>query len=133
MCSQKVMYHVGGNADPSSCGGFVFEDERQGETTPSPLLSVDGTLTFDGAETFEVPDSALLGEIEGSWSVSFWVFPREGANGKHRTLFYKGKAGGHRTPSAWFLPDSNRITMRISSEESMDEGESSVAEVGVEE
>ena len=106
-----------------------MQDGANKVTTPSPLVTVDGTLAFDGKETFEVPDSTILGASEGSWSISFWIFPHEGANGKHRTLFYKGKAGGHRTPSAWFLPDSNHITMRISSDASMDEGQSSVAEV----
>lgn len=59
----------------------------------------------------------------GSWSLGMWVLLLEGPTGQHRTLFYKGEGQGDRTPSAWLLPASNRLTLRASVEGSPDLGE----------
>lgn len=49
----------------------------------------------------------------------------EGPTGLHRSIIYKGipdKDLLQRTPSAWLMPDSNRITIRVSTEDNPDEG-----------
>lgn len=53
-----------------------------------------------------------------------WVRLMEGPTGEYRALFYKGTgAGGHRTPSAWLLPHSNRLAIRVTSDFNHDVGE----------
>lgn len=54
--------------------------------------------------------------------MGFWVMLLEGPTGHYRTLFYKGDGHTARTPSAWLLPDSNRLTLRASVEGSADLG-----------
>ncbi len=49
----------------------------------------------------------------------------EGPTGLYRSIMYKGipdKDALQRTPSAWLLPDSNRITIRVSTVDNPDEG-----------
>lgn len=49
----------------------------------------------------------------------------EGPTGKFRALFFKGDLAGldgQRTPSAWLLPHSNKLTIRVSSDISADLG-----------
>jgi SEL1 protein len=44
-------------------------------------------------------------------------------NGSFRSLFYKGDGVDiHRTPSAWFLPVSNRLALRATTESQDDMG-----------
>lgn len=52
-----------------------------------------------------------------------WYYMVEPPNGVFRALFYKGDGiEVHRTPSAWFLPVSNRLALRVTSEDSPDVG-----------
>ena len=32
----------------------------------------------------------------------------------HRGIFWKGFGNNHRTPSAWLIPNENRVTFRVS-------------------
>ena len=45
------------------------------------------------------------------WSLAMWVYVAEKTTSKHRCLFYKGptQSGGHRTPSAWLLPEQMKV------------------------
>ncbi|KAH8053532.1 hypothetical protein JL722_9374 [Aureococcus anophagefferens] len=50
-------------------------------------------------------------------SLAFWIYVAEEPSGAHRGVFFKGdvgRLGGARTPSAWLLPDSNRLALRVS-------------------
>lgn len=72
----------------------------------------------------------------GTWSLSFWLYlmPSSTDDATYRTLFYKGQqhAQQHRTPSAWILPHSNHITLRVSTDENPDVGGQSVSEISEE-
>jgi len=67
----------------------------------------------------------------GSWSLGFWLFLMEGPTGNFRTLFYKGDDKQARTPSAWLLPDSNKMTIRASGTDYADLGECKEALLGL--
>lgn len=56
--------------------------------------------------------------------MSMWVKILEDPTGSHRTIFYKGKTDGgeERTPSAWLLPDQNRVAIRVSTRSAPDKG-----------
>ena len=58
----------------------------------------------------------------GSWSLSFWLKVLEAPTPGFRTLFYKGDGQQQRTPSAWFLPNEHRLTIRASVEGAPDVG-----------
>ena len=64
-------------------------------------------------------------QATGSWTLSMWVRVLNPPDGTMRTLFYKGAYDGsrpNRSPSAWLLPDCNRLTLRVSTSESDDVG-----------
>lgn len=47
----------------------------------------------------------------------------EEPNGTYRAFLHKGSPdGSERTPSAWFLPETNRIALRVSTEDNPDVG-----------
>jgi hypothetical protein len=46
-------------------------------------------------------------------------------NGMFRALFYKGDGKENRTPSAWFLPTTNRFALRATAETNPDMGSDS--------
>lgn len=52
----------------------------------------------------------------GNWSVSMWVYLMHKPSSQYRSLLYKGNSNSSngRTPSAWFVPDSNYLTIRAS-------------------
>ena len=53
-----------------------------------------------------------------------WVYCVQSPTGSFRSLFYKGDGiNPHRTPSAWFLPITNRLAVRASTTNNFDLGE----------
>ena len=56
----------------------------------------------------------------------FWITR---PNGNFRTIFFKGDKSGLRTPSAWFMKNSNYIIMRFSSYKNYDIGFQSKNEI----
>jgi len=64
-------------------------------------------------------------QITGSWSLSFHILLLTGPTGAMRTVFYKGDYSGrdpNRTPSVWLMPNSNKLSIRVSSNVSTDVG-----------
>jgi hypothetical protein len=52
-----------------------------------------------------------------------WIRLLESPTNSFRTLFFKGSAEFmQRTPSAWLLPESNHVTLRLSTNDSVDSG-----------
>ena len=64
------------------------------------------------------PHDALprLAPVQTAFTVSMSVFLLDDPDVRHgyRALFWKGLAADDRTPSAWLVPGSNRITFRVS-------------------
>ena len=78
----------------------------------------DGVLAVDGTHALVVPHDALprLAPVQTAFTVSMSVFLLDDPDVRHgyRALFWKGLAADDRTPSAWLVPGSNRITFRVS-------------------
>jgi hypothetical protein len=56
-------------------------------------------------------------QSHGNWSVSMWIYLMQKPSSQYRALFYKGNSNSSngRTPSAWFIPGSNLLTIRATS------------------
>eukprot|EP00935_MAST-01C_sp_MAST-1C-sp1_P000630 g630.t1 len=96
-------------------------------------FSVTGVVALSGQHAFTLPHSLLPNQYDvgkglpssrgtGSWSFGFNYYLAEGSTGKFRSFFYKGDGHKHRTPSAWLMPQDNRLTLRVSTEVSFDVG-----------
>lgn len=84
-------------------------------------FEVQGVIALDGEHSLPVPNDA----IPSTFSLALWLNSIEEATGSHRALLFKGdpkRFGGHRTPSAWLLPNSNGLAVRVSSAERLDIG-----------
>uniref|UniRef100_A0A7S3JRD6 LamG-like jellyroll fold domain-containing protein n=1 Tax=Aureoumbra lagunensis TaxID=44058 RepID=A0A7S3JRD6_9STRA len=94
------------------------------EENKSPWFEAIGTLTLTGQhQALQLPDDELPGSLFPSslgGTLSFWLFGLEADFPQaHRALFFKGdvaRLGGQRTPSAWLLPGSGRLALRISAD-----------------
>ena len=78
---------------------------------------VEGVLAVDGRFALVVHDEELprLAPTEAEFTISMCVFLlHEPVHEHHAGLFWKGHGNDHRTPSAWLLPRTNRVTFRVS-------------------
>lgn len=84
-------------------------------------FEVAGVVALDGEHFLPVPHDA----VPSTFSLALWLNSIEEPTGSHRALLFKGDPmhfGGHRTPSAWLLPNSNGLAVRMSSAERLDIG-----------
>eukprot|EP00949_MAST-11_sp_MAST-11-sp1_P003373 g3373.t1 len=88
--------------------------------------AMEGTVALDGTRPLIILKSSVVDpDGDGAWSVSFWLQLAHGDDSdSHRALFYKGlnPSDNQRTPSAWLLPHSRTISLRHSTNASMDVG-----------
>ncbi|KAF0744070.1 hypothetical protein Ae201684_001333 [Aphanomyces euteiches] len=95
-----------------------------------PTLQVKGIIALDSVHFLQFPHSSVVTDGEGSWSMLWWLYVTQDATGRFRTLFYKGTGSDqHRTPSAWFEPQSRKLILRVSTELDMDVGMTSIGQV----
>lgn len=84
-----------------------------------PAVVWGGILSMTGSSSmFQIPYDITPGLVTGSWSIGFHIRLLAEPTGEMRTLFYKGDYSGrypNRTPSVWLLPNSNRLSVRVSS------------------
>lgn len=94
---------------------------------PIDAIRIKGIIGLKGKQSgITIPSDSIAAMQKGTWSLSFWVRLLEGPTGSFRPLFYKGDISGlERTPSAWLLPNSNRMTVRASMIENKDIGRDS--------
>jgi hypothetical protein len=110
----------------------------------TPIFSQNGVYAVTGQHSVVIGDSAFpvmvstftkvllcillfygiaYVQTTGSWSISFWIRLLEIPTGAYRSLLYKGSSDNiQRTPSVWLLPDSNKFTVRVSTDENSDAG-----------
>ena len=81
---------------------------------------LDGVLAVDGTYALVVSNDQLpsLAPISSTFTIAMSLFLHDDLNvasiDAHRGIFWKGGASGDRTPSAWLIPHSNRVTYRVS-------------------
>ncbi len=73
-------------------------------------------------DAIAIDNSTAINVGSGDFSVSFWFFLTEDANGNWRSLMRKSTADTTRTFSLWLHPDSNRVHFRISTSGSWNDG-----------
>jgi hypothetical protein len=88
---------------------------------PAPVFSSPGVLASPSHKLLKLNHTSLPPQT-ASWSLAFWLNLLEDSSGHYRPLFFKSHGGPERTPSAWLLPDSNRITLRATTAEEADLG-----------
>jgi len=81
---------------------------------------------FHGDIPYEITHATLPAVgVQGGVTVSLWalVFSEDPKRlSGHRTLFYKGLGGPDRTPSLFMSPNGYKLTLRVSTAQSKDEG-----------
>ena len=83
----------------------------------APWWDARGVFASAGDNALKIPAGELPLLGRGDFSLAFWIYVAEEPSGAHRGVFFKGdvgRLGGARTPSAWLLPDSNRLALRVS-------------------
>ncbi|KAH8081000.1 hypothetical protein JL720_8895 [Aureococcus anophagefferens] len=83
----------------------------------APWWDARGVFATAGDNALKIPAEELPLLGRGDFSLAFWIYVAEEPSGAHRGVFFKGdvgRLGGARTPSAWLLPDSNRLALRVS-------------------
>eukprot|EP00948_MAST-09A_sp_MAST-9A-sp1_P001077 g1077.t1 len=109
--------------------GILLTEEYHEIKRPIPKWSINEEMVFDGTSSVTLSDAF----INDMLSLCSWVwmppFDPNSKNAKHRTLFFKGHTNGHRTPSAFFLPHSNHLTLRLSTSVNLDTGIQSGTEI----
>jgi SEL1 protein len=99
-----------------------------------PHHRIQGVLSLTGeTEALQIQHKDLPTTMPKSWAISMWVFLHEGPTGKYRTFFFKGDKSGERTPSAWLLPDSQHLAMKVSTKGNQDLGLNSTSPLPVQE
>ena len=79
-----------------------------------PAISMQGLLAINGHDSITIPQDAVRSMVEGSWSLSLYIQLLTAPTGSYRSLFFKGAADSpQRTPSAWLLPTTNKIALRL--------------------
>lgn len=111
---------------------------------PQPELRIRGIVPMVGSQSLDITSQAapamvsqtlclsvclfpslsnLSFQNSGSWSLTMWIRLLDGPTGSFRNLFFKGFAStGQRSPSAWLLPATNRLAMRVSTVADVDIG-----------
>ena len=122
--------------DATHCGDVVVltsEGERPLNMDGiEPTYSMNGVAALDGTiPAMILPTELLPFGGRGSFSMSMQIYLMEDANGKYRSLVFKGPipSDGHRTPSVWLNPDSRRLSIRVSTSENMDQAFESTREL----
>ncbi|KAJ1458209.1 hypothetical protein M885DRAFT_95578 [Pelagophyceae sp. CCMP2097] len=119
--------------DVEACEGTVMHDfsttAMADAAAPAerlvPWFEARGVLASAGAKALTLPAAELPRRGVGDWALSLWLYVADGPTGAHRGVFFKGdpgRFGGHRTPSCWLLPDSNRLALRVSTVDGLDVG-----------
>ena len=104
------------------------EGNQYAKTDPRAIIKVRGPLALSGKKGLRISSSSLPSAAGGNWAISFWIQIMQSANGKFRSLFYKGDGhSGDRTPSAWLRPDVNGVSARVTSNRSTDVGADSIS------
>jgi TPR repeat protein len=136
-----------GNLPPGARAAFLNAAPRNASTGASKTQADADAGAAAVSYTGETVSGWPAGD--GSWSLVAWMWlwggPTEDrstgnatspAGGpfepKFRSLFFKGPGGSvqDRTPSAWLLPDSNRVLMRVSQKEPSYDPDVGVTSVG---
>ncbi|OQR86546.1 hypothetical protein ACHHYP_10426 [Achlya hypogyna] len=93
----------------------------------SPTYAATGLLALDGQHALTLPHATVV-TSNGTWSLVFWLYLAQDATGEFRTLFYKGPGTDqHRTPSAWLRPNDRKLILRVSTDEDMDVGVTTIS------
>lgn len=123
--------------DVHLCGDSLVPTEKKSPALkdrvsdlPTPAVSMRGILAVSGRDAIKVPQDAIPGMATGNWAMSFWIRLMSGPTGSYRSFFYKGSgASSQRTPSAWLLPDSNKLAIRVSTTSYHDVGTETLQEI----
>jgi TPR repeat protein len=129
--------------DAPGCSAMLASTTSTTATTPPPTPALPppraawqlrGVAAL-GARGLRVPHGSLpAGAREGgSWSISLWLWLKDGASASPRALFFRGPRGGdqRRTPSAWVDAGAPRVLLRCSTAASSDIGGTTVGELPV--
>lgn len=102
----------------------IFSNKVQEKLPASPTIRMKGVFGSSGkSNSLVIPDHSV--SSTGTFSISFWIrLVDEKPTGEYRCLFHKSSYldSSHRTPSAWLLPHTNRIALRVSTDINSDIG-----------
>ena len=94
------------------------------EKLPSSItIRIKGAFGLSGKmNSISIPNHSI--SASGTFSLSFWMRTIDEPTGDFRCLFHKSSFvdSSLRTPSAWLLPHSNRIALRVSTIANTDSG-----------
>ena len=106
-------------------GGFDVHGNASA-TAESPTDVLEGTIALDGRFALLLQHEILprLAPVYTTFTVSMAIYltkdPAEldagypGGADQFRGIFWKGRGNDDRTPSAWLIPRTNRVTFRVS-------------------
>ena len=106
-------------------GGFDVHGNASA-TAESPTDVLEGTIALDGRFALLLQHEILprLAPVYTTFTVSMAIYltkdPAEldagypGGADQFRGIFWKGRGNDDRTPSAWLVPRTNRVTFRVS-------------------
>lgn len=101
-----------------SLSSSPLEDEIEEDV----VFRIPETVAFDGARGLSVPHD-VLAKLSSSWSFRAWIFISEpSSSSSFRGILYKGPNEVQRTPSVWLVPNSTRLTVKVSTAREPDVG-----------
>lgn len=92
-----------------------IENQKEEKKATLPFIRYKGVLAVNGKTPLRIANNVVPSMAKGDWALSLWIRCLDRPTGIFRPLFYKGDGvSTQRTPSAWFLPTTNRLAIRAS-------------------